>query len=253
MALVSLWDEGSTQFSTPEQVDLRLELGNIGSRGLAVMFDTALRYGVVFLLYVILISLNQMERIATYLTIGPKAFVILFLLVVFVSEWFYFTLFEWAWNGQTPGKRLMRLRVIKEDGSPMSWLEVLLRNFLRPIDTSGPFALIGMAFIFFSPKGQRPGDLLARTLVIREPKIDWDALMASEEISSARLQPSMFSPMEWEMVSRYVQRASGFDSARRAALAEELRRVLLPKVRGTDLQNSSLDAHNWLLEISRRQ
>ena len=82
-------------------------------------------------------------------------------------------LFEWRWNGQTPGKRLLHLRAIKVDGSPVSWIDVLLRNLARPIDAFGPMGLIGLLMIFVSPKAQRLGDLMARTLVIHETPIDW--------------------------------------------------------------------------------
>jgi uncharacterized RDD family membrane protein YckC len=252
MTVAGLWDESGAEFTTPEQVDLRLEVGNIGSRGLAVMVDAAIRYGVMLLLYVVLVAVNQVDRISAYLAFGPKMFVVLFLLVVFVSEWFYFTVFEGVWNGQTPGKRLMRLRVVKDDGSPVGWMEILLRNFLRPIDTSGPFALVGMAFIFFHPKGQRPGDLMARTVVVREPKIDWDSLMTADE-SAARRNPLLMEPREWEMVSRFLRHSPALSPARRTALAQELRRVLQAQVRGTDLETSALEPYEWLCELSRRQ
>jgi len=254
MQTVSLWDDARTSLSTPEQIDLQLEIANVGSRGLAVMVDFAIRYGLLLFFYVVLAFTTHLQFVAD-LDWSMKTFAILFFLVVFVSEWFYFTFFEWWWNGQTPGKRLLGLRVIRQDGAPIGWLEVVLRNFVRPIDTTGPMSLIGMAFIFFSPRAQRPGDLLARTLVIRQTPIDWnvffspEATAAPSTISRASIP---LSPAEWEMLQRYVQRAPHLDPQIRQRLAGRLRQSLAPRVRGTDLDISPLSDEDWLAEITRR-
>ena len=100
--------------------------------------------------------------------LSSNALEMLLLLLIFGFQWCYFNFFEWIWNGQTPGKRLLHLRVIKVDGSPVSGIDVLLRNLSRPIDTFGPMGLIGLLMIFVSRKAQRLGDLMARTLVIHE-------------------------------------------------------------------------------------
>ena len=45
----------------------------------------------------------------------------------------YFAFFEWIWNGQTPGKRWLKLRVIREDGRPITFFEAAVRNLLRTL------------------------------------------------------------------------------------------------------------------------
>ncbi|HSI85249.1 MAG: RDD family protein [Candidatus Methylacidiphilales bacterium] len=254
MQQVSLWDESATQLATPEQVDLKLEIANVGSRGLALLFDLLVRYSVVFVLY-IMTSLASGYK-GGQMDLGMTGFTVLFILIVFVSEWFYFTLFEWLWNGQTPGKRLMNLRVIKMDGSPVGVLEVFLRNFLRPIDTTAIMALVGMAFIFFHPRGQRPGDLAARTLVIREIPIDWSIFLANPEpepgSNPVAITRIVLAPNELELLQRYLHRAARMDASVKDGLATQIKAALMPAVRSTDLQTSPLPAQAWLEELSRR-
>ena len=104
---VSLKKWSNTTLSTPEQVDLRLELGNVGSRGLAIMIDFAIRYGAIILLYLIAELTTDFQRFRADLDWPEKTNAHLFIIFFFVNEWFYFTLFEWFWNGQTPGKRAL--------------------------------------------------------------------------------------------------------------------------------------------------
>src|SRR5208282_1747425 len=115
------------------------------------------------------------------------------------------------WNGQTPGKRLLHLRVIKVDGSPVSGIDVLLRNLSRPIDTLGPMGLIGLLMIFVSRKAQRLGDLMARTLVIHETAIDW-SIFDQIEIPAGTQRNGDATPgirlasAQWELLHRYLNR-----------------------------------------------
>lgn len=252
MQSVSFWDNSHAELSTPEHVDLRLEVANIGSRGLALMIDLAVRYGVFLLLYIVFALTTNFHFFVAEMNIGLKGFGLLLIFVVFVSEWFYFTLFEWLWNGQTPGKRLLHLRVIKVDGSPASWLEIVLRNFTRPIDTTGPMALIGMAFIFFQPRAQRPGDLAARTIVIRETPIDWKSFFPVAADTVPRGAAIPLPPQEVEMLQRYIQRAPALTPERRKELASTLRTALKARARGTELENSSLPDSEWLVELAKR-
>ncbi|PTY03983.1 hypothetical protein DB346_02570 [Verrucomicrobia bacterium LW23] len=255
MQQVSLWDESAANLATPEQVDLKLEIANVGSRGLALMIDLLVRYSVVFVLYII-VTLSYRYVGSGEPDLGVTGFTVLFFLIVFVSEWFYFTLFEWLWNGQTPGKRIMNLRVIKMDGSPVGVLEVFMRNFLRPIDTSAIMALVGMAFIFFHPRGQRPGDLAARTLVIREIPIDWSIFLANPEpepgTNAAAITRIVLAPNELELLQRYLHRAGKLDPEVKEKLAAQVKSSLMPAVRSTDLQSSPLPPQAWLEELSKR-
>ena len=94
------------------------------------------------------------------------------ILVLFLIFSGYFIFFEWLWDGQTPGKRLLKLRVIRDDGRPITLWESIARNLLRVFDAAPGFFLpiysVGLIVIFLSNRDQRVGDIFAGTVVIRE-------------------------------------------------------------------------------------
>lgn len=90
----------------------------------------------------------------------------LILLVRFALEWFYFVFWELLWKGQSPGKRFLGIRTIRNDGSPIGAGASFIRNLLRFADS-----FMGLFFVVFissvlSRGFRRPGDWAAGTLVI---------------------------------------------------------------------------------------
>jgi hypothetical protein len=85
-------------------------------------------------------------------------------------HWGYFTLFEAFWNGRTPGKRMVRIRVIHESGRSATFFESMVRNFIRIIDALPSVYAVGVTSLFITKRQQRLGDLAAGTLVIHEEK-----------------------------------------------------------------------------------
>ena len=72
----------------------------------------------------------------------------------------YFAFFEWIWSGQTPGKRWLKLRVLREDGRPITFWESSVRNLLRTFDMMpAPFYSIGLIAVFSTSRDQRVGDM----------------------------------------------------------------------------------------------
>jgi uncharacterized RDD family membrane protein YckC len=91
---------------------------------------------------------------------------LLMYLVALVASFAYFIGFE-ATSGATPGKRLLGIKVVKEDGSPMDWGAAIIRNVLRVVDYL-PFSyLLGFCLIVFQSRKQRIGDMAAQTLVVK--------------------------------------------------------------------------------------
>lgn len=156
---------------TPERVQLAFALASIGNRFLAAIIDH-------FIQFMVLISLSVIGRIIlsgyginadgifdSELAKWAYAVLIIASFIVFTT---YFVLFEWFWNGQTPGKRWLKLRVIREDGRPITFWEALARNLLRLFDMFPGLYSIGLITIFMSNRDQRIGDFFAGTVVIRE-------------------------------------------------------------------------------------
>lgn len=241
----------TTDLEVPEEIDLHLEVANAGSRTLAMLADLGI-CGVVLLTVYVAGSLVDMNVTDWFTRVGANAMTILLLLLVFCAQWLYFFTFEWRWNGQTPGKRLLHLRVIKMDGAPVSWVDVLLRNLSRPIDSFGPTGLIGLLMIFVSPRAQRLGDLMARTLVIHETPIDWSIFDETGDLAAAHAPSIELTSAQWELLHRFLNRRNKLPGDVRARLASSVYSNLKPLAAGTDLELSKLDPEAWLAEFARR-
>jgi len=163
---------------TPERVPLAFALASIGNRFLAVAIDHFIQYLLIFITAWAFISLSgfgsafKESGAAEYFQEMPKWTIAVLIIAVFLIFAGYFIFFEWLWNGQTPGKRLLKLRVIREDGRPITLWEALARNLLRIFDAVPGFVLpvysIGLISIFTSRRDQRIGDMFAGTVVVRE-------------------------------------------------------------------------------------
>jgi len=250
----STWDARKTKLELPEEIDLQVELANVGSRTLAILVDIALGGLVLFIVYALTMLLARNVADDWLTRLSSNALKTVLILLIFGLQWVYFNLFEWIWNEQTPGKRLLHLRVIKVDGSPVSGIDVLLRNLSRPIDTLGPMGLIGLLMIFISRKAQRLGDLMARTLVIHETQIDWSIFDQIEGPAAASPGATAIrlTSEQWELLHRFLNRREQFESQVRRRLALSLYETLKPAVQGTDLALSPLAPEDWLVELARR-
>lgn len=163
---------------TPERVPLEFALASIGNRFLAVAIDHFIQYLSILIIAWFLLALAGMSASevvdAPDKLFGemPKWTVAVTILALFLIFAGYFIFFEWLWNGQTPGKKLLKLRVIREDGRPITLWEAIARNLLRIGDAVPGFIVpvysIGLITIFLSNRDQRLGDIFAGTVVIRE-------------------------------------------------------------------------------------
>ena len=80
----------------------------------------------------------------------------------------YFMVFEIIWNGQTPGKRVLGVRVIRESGYPLRPVDSVVRNVVRIVDWLPFFYGIGVLVMLFNGRSRRLGDFAAGTIVVRE-------------------------------------------------------------------------------------
>jgi hypothetical protein len=101
------------------------------------------------------------------------------------------------WNGQTPGKRWLKLRVIRDDGRPLTLWEAIARNLLRIADAVPGFVIpvysVGLIVIFLSARDQRLGDIFAGTVVIRERT---DEAPTFDETFSTQIRDAAFTRVQ---------------------------------------------------------
>ena len=85
-----------------------------------------------------------------------------------IFYWGYYVFFEMLWNGQSPGKRWVGLRVIRTDGTPITLSEALIRNLVRIVDFLPATYGVGIITMFIDKQSRRLGDLAAGTLVVQD-------------------------------------------------------------------------------------
>lgn len=247
------------QIDTPENVVFGYEVAGIGSRFLAALVDHAVIIVIQLLIYLIVFlaalsnvtNPSQISSLSGWI-IGGLA------LISFVVLWGYYILFEALWNGQTPGKRLMKLRVIRVDGTPITLVEALIRNLVRLIDFIPVTYGIGIVVMFVNSQSRRLGDLAAGTLVVFDrSEITLESLGAHPPVvrpaQPLAVEPATEFPVERlterdaSMIEDYLRRRR--ELAGRARLAQQLaetihRRLDIPyQSMGTD----ALEA--WLAKV----
>src|SRR6185369_4189774 len=152
---------------TPERVPLHFALASIGNRFLACAIDHTIQGLVILIIAISGLIIASAASWQSTLASAPKWVLALMILAVFFILTGYFAFFEWLWSGQTPGKRWMKLRVIREDGRPITFWEAAPRNLIRTLDMM-PFYSVGLISVFINSRDQRVGDMVAGTVVVRE-------------------------------------------------------------------------------------
>jgi uncharacterized RDD family membrane protein YckC len=157
---------------TPEQVDLRLPVAGIGSRLLAHVVDVlilVIAYVLLLLLIALTFSGKPAAAAVNQTTSAAENWWIAGIIFVhFAVVWGYFVLFEAFWRGQTPGKAIMKLRVIKDSGRGITLFESMARNLMRVVDLFPGFYLTGVIAMLCNRSAKRLGDMVAGTLVVHE-------------------------------------------------------------------------------------
>lgn len=153
------------------------------------------------------------------------------LVVMFGLQWFYGAFFETIWNGQTPGKALMSLRVVRDDGSPGRLPDFVLRNLLRSVDFLPVFFGVGVVSMAVDERFRRLGDLAAGTVVISEQRtrVLGDVLVeppVTDEEREALPAGVRLSRGELRTIEDFLRRRHRFSEAR----AEELASYLGPVI-----------------------
>ena len=219
---MSTYGISALRLRTPEGVEFAMELAGPVSRFLAWVLD----------LVVILAILNViMVPTRLLFVISPSVAMALNLLAFFLVSIGYSMLCEWRNQGQTLGKRLLRLRVVDEQGLPLRFPQLAMRNLLRMVDALPLLYLLGGICVVLSPRLQRLGDLAAGTLVVRLPRPvepDLAELTAGKYISfrehphlAARLRQAV-TPAEADLALQALLRRNALDPQARITLFASL-------------------------------
>jgi uncharacterized RDD family membrane protein YckC len=191
--------------ATPEGIELTLRLAGPVPRALAWSVDFLLRAAVVLVVSMIASRFG-------------RAGMGVVLIAAFFVEWLLPAWFEAMWGGQTPGKRLFRLAVLNDDGTPVRWPGALTRNLLRAADFLPFLYGVGLLTMLMNRDFKRLGDLAAGTVVVYQA----EKVAAARAIPQAPPQPPplSLSPEEQRAVLDLAERSATFTRERFEELAE---------------------------------
>jgi uncharacterized membrane protein SpoIIM required for sporulation/uncharacterized RDD family membrane protein YckC len=199
---------------TPEHVALDYELAGLGSRMLAFVADAAVIAG-------LFAGTATLVRV-----LGAMAdpWSVVFLSVVgFGLYWGYFVIFEGFFEGRTPGKRWVGIRVVRDSGHAATVGDAAVRNLLRVADALPPPFLLGLGLIAFHPRAKRLGDIVAGTVVVRDRPIETaEQLDRPAPSETAVLAAPALSDAEYRVLSDFLDRAAALDPAVRARFVDRL-------------------------------
>ena len=209
----------TAEIETPEHVCFHVPIAGPTARAVAWLIDALIRAGILIVLAVT----------ASFggLAIGDAisgASTGIILVVLFVLEWGYYTFWEVIWNGSTPGKRALDLRVITMHGHPLRVGDSFLRNLLRAADWLPWGYVLGLLSMAVDSRFRRLGDLVAGTIVVVEEKrtvastIRIDAMPTAKELANLP-QRLPLSGDELDALEHFLRRRDRIGSAREDELA----------------------------------
>ena len=219
---------------TPESLEFSHEPAGIGSRFFASLIDGIVQSAMMVGLLLIA-GLGSPLRSSNLSTWGNAAVILLFFLIF----WGYHIIFETLWNGQTPGKRAAGLRILKDGGYPISFLDSVVRNLLRPVDFLPLFYGAGAIVVMSNSRCKRVGDFAAGTIVVKERRIGMPHSLASQErepceiveIAGKKLyNVNELTEKEFNVVRQFMARRHSIQKSARAALARKIARPLVKKL-----------------------
>ena len=231
---------------TPEHIEIDYELAGLASRAIACMVDSILQGLLVFAFVFVFLTLGDRFDISSFQGFGIAVAIGAVLLSIA-----YYVFVEMTMNGQSPGKRSAGLRVVRDDGTPITFLDSVIRNTIRLVDMIPFMYSVGLLSVIIHPRYKRLGDMVAGTVVVKERLYELPARL--EDPADAPRQPyRIISPEiaarvrsvlpfithdDFMLVENFLDRRYELDAQARSELALRIASSLLARCPGLDLHD----------------
>jgi uncharacterized RDD family membrane protein YckC len=213
----------------------------MGSRAAALMIDSVILF-LVNLTVFIVFGLVIFGKDSDFFLETENMAIAIVILFVFVLNFGYFLLQEAFWSGQTIGKRLMGLRVMRDNGQPITFLGAAIRNLFRIVDGLPMGYFLGAVISFFHPQDKRLGDLVAGTIVVVESgrtarpsrkKVTQQSLQMHDHPQVLELderQKQLITREDWQLLTSFLDRQSSLAPEKRKELGTQMASLLSKKL-----------------------
>jgi uncharacterized RDD family membrane protein YckC len=209
------------QVLTPERVSLQYDIAGVGSRGAAVLIDSLIQSVVLVVLLFGLIGTSAVARVINQdADVADALLLALFALIFFAVTAGYFILFEIIWSGQTPGKRIVGVRVLRENGYPIRPVDSTIRNVVRIVDGLPVGYAVGVLTMLCNKRSKRLGDFAAGTIVVREG--GRGVLVTPDQVLVDQPQGPVLRSSDATLVRDFLLRRSAMNAQARRELASRL-------------------------------
>ena len=249
--------ERNVSVRTPESIAFYYELAGLGSRFLAVAIDLVLQ-SLTFIALALLAAWASPATASLAKAIGLSetalsaieiGVVVIFAFLIYFG---YFIAFETLWNGQTPGKRAIGIRVVRDGGYPLNFMDAVIRNLIRVIEAALAY-LPSIVSAVISAQNKRLGDLAAGTIVVRDRAFEvpdpakWVGGDTPDRARESLAGIESLTDDEFALAERYVARSHMLEPQAAWEIAKRIADAVRPKL-GTEV--ATLSDHDLLVRIA---
>ncbi len=211
---------------TPESIAFSYELAGLGSRFLALIVDQAIQFATLAAIFagIVLAASHSSKHLVPDAAekLGESLAVAFIVTVAFAILFGYFILSEAVWNGQTPGKKLLGLRVVRDGGYPIDFGASLIRNLIRVGEALVGYYVLAAISALISPENKRLGDLAAGTIVVRDARLTAPRAFRLPNQEPVYASTAYAVGEERALIKRFLERRDRLTVNRREVLAAQL-------------------------------
>jgi uncharacterized RDD family membrane protein YckC len=217
------------KIATPENIEVEYTLADIGSRIAATIIDMLIQCLIIAILFIGVLLIRHFSKELWDQHYGW--IVGISLLIYALVSYGYYIIMELTMNGKTLGKKVFKLRTIRNNGQPITMKHSAIRNLFKVfLDMQG----IGIVFMFFTKQHKRIGDFAASTIVVMEKAEIQPITLDNLDDISASLK-AYISDEEYELVREYLQRKNIMDD--RSKIQQELKSYFTNKFEKLEILN----------------